>query len=146
MMKEEVENSGSTARDHLANERTFLAWCRTGMSFLGAGIALFSSYELLDDRGTSLHADSGKGVCQGGWRVIEPAGLMILNSGVFVTYATVHYFRVQRALARGMFPQNKIGLVSVVLATSSSSLLALYLMASDRDIMIEKIKSKRAHT
>ena len=26
-----VENSGSVARDHLANERTFLAWLRTAI-------------------------------------------------------------------------------------------------------------------
>lgn len=31
-------NSGSTARDHLANERTFLAYCRTGMGFFGASV------------------------------------------------------------------------------------------------------------
>jgi uncharacterized membrane protein YidH (DUF202 family) len=36
-----VENKESTARDHLANERTFLAWSRTGMSFLAAGLGYF---------------------------------------------------------------------------------------------------------
>lgn len=30
-----VKNTGSTARDHLANERTFLAWSKTGLGFLG---------------------------------------------------------------------------------------------------------------
>ena len=36
-------NTGSTARDHLANERTYLAWLRTGLSMVsfGVGIAKF---------------------------------------------------------------------------------------------------------
>ncbi len=36
-----VDNKESTARDHLANERTFLAWSRTGMSFVAAGLGYF---------------------------------------------------------------------------------------------------------
>ena len=33
-------NAGSRARDHLANERTFLAWVRTALGGLALGIAL----------------------------------------------------------------------------------------------------------
>ncbi len=45
-----VTNSGSTARDHLANERTYLAWIRTSLALIGASIGLlkwdaFSSVE-----------------------------------------------------------------------------------------------------
>lgn len=43
-----VRNSGSTARDHLANERTFLAWARTGLGFLTAGTGLFTFYHQFD--------------------------------------------------------------------------------------------------
>jgi len=35
-----IENTGSIARDHLANERTFLAWLRTGVTLMGVGVAL----------------------------------------------------------------------------------------------------------
>jgi uncharacterized membrane protein YidH (DUF202 family) len=31
-----LTNEGSTARDHLANERTYLAWMRTGLALIGA--------------------------------------------------------------------------------------------------------------
>lgn len=34
------QNTGSTARDHLASERTFLAWLRTGLGFIALGIAI----------------------------------------------------------------------------------------------------------
>ena len=37
-----IPNTGSTARDHLANERTFLAWARTGLAFVGLGVAIDS--------------------------------------------------------------------------------------------------------
>ncbi|CAD7972283.1 unnamed protein product [Amoebophrya sp. A25] len=40
-----VENTGSVARDHLANERTFLAWAQVGLAFTAAGTALFSAYQ-----------------------------------------------------------------------------------------------------
>lgn len=33
-------NEGTTARDHLANERTFLAWLRTGLTVSALGVAL----------------------------------------------------------------------------------------------------------
>jgi len=40
MNNEIIDNTGSLARDHLANERTFLAWLRTGVTLMGVGIAL----------------------------------------------------------------------------------------------------------
>lgn len=40
-----VLNSGSTARDHLANERTYLAWLRSSLALvlLGVGVERFST-------------------------------------------------------------------------------------------------------
>jgi uncharacterized membrane protein YidH (DUF202 family) len=42
------QNTGSVARDHLASERTFLAWIRTGLGFVALGIAVerFSQLDL----------------------------------------------------------------------------------------------------
>jgi uncharacterized membrane protein YidH (DUF202 family) len=42
------KNTGSTARDHLASERTFLAWTRTGLGFIALGLAIerFSQLDL----------------------------------------------------------------------------------------------------
>ena len=38
-----VKNEGSTARDHLANERTLLAWVRTAVALLALGLAIGES-------------------------------------------------------------------------------------------------------
>ena len=39
-MGDVVENLESTARDHLANERTFLAWVRTALGLVGLGVVI----------------------------------------------------------------------------------------------------------
>ncbi|RUS31614.1 hypothetical protein BC938DRAFT_477459 [Jimgerdemannia flammicorona] len=38
-----LENKGSVARDHLSNERTYLAWLRTSLSIITVGVGESSS-------------------------------------------------------------------------------------------------------
>lgn len=42
----ELKNEGSVARDHLASERTFLAWLRTSLSLVSIGIAVTQLFQL----------------------------------------------------------------------------------------------------
>jgi len=56
------------------------------------------------------------------------AGMLIM------AYGTASYFRVQRCIARGMFPQNKVGVLGVMTSTAGISLLALHKLADDRHL------------
>ncbi|KAK9472740.1 uncharacterized protein V1510DRAFT_378144 [Dipodascopsis tothii] len=39
-----LENKGPVARDHMANERTYLAWVRTSLSFATIGLAVSQAF------------------------------------------------------------------------------------------------------
>jgi uncharacterized membrane protein YidH (DUF202 family) len=113
-----VKNSGSTARDHLANERTFLAWSKTGLGFLGAGTGIFTAYSFNytgESHSTAIHP----------WKIIPAVVLLMANGGGLLAYATYRYSTVANALCAGDFIINKTGIYAVVASTSISTITAL---------------------
>ncbi|ROW11550.1 hypothetical protein VMCG_01555 [Cytospora schulzeri] len=130
------QNTGSTARDHLASERTFLAWIRTGLGFLALGIAIerFSQLDLRellkplrpppqqqqqqqDDQnpkaGPAL-ADIEHELEKEQSQVLVGT-MMALGSGSIV-YGTSRYFSNLKLLERGLFKPSYHG--SAILAAS----------------------------
>jgi putative membrane protein len=86
-----VENCGSEARDHLANERTFLAWVRTALALVGLG-ALFAR----------MFDPAQRGV------VVVAAALVAVGISALV-YAMYRYERVAARLLEGRFPVARRG-------------------------------------
>jgi uncharacterized membrane protein YidH (DUF202 family) len=87
---EEIANTGSIARDILATERTFLAWSRTGLGFVGAGSALAAAYH-------REHAALTPS--------IMPASAFLIGNGAFLLlFATRRYWLVIAALRREFVP------------------------------------------
>jgi len=77
-----ARRSDSATRDHLANQRTYLAWVRTAVTFIGLGFAV--------DR----------------LLVEDPAGAvlgvsMMLVGGVMMLPALLSYRRTERAIDSG---------------------------------------------
>ncbi|KAK6599991.1 enolase [Botrytis cinerea] len=88
-----IANTGSVARDHLANERTFLSWTRSGLAF----VALALKHD---------HGDLGL-----------PSAALVGSGGGCLSYGTMRYFSSLRLLQKGLFRPNIAG-VAFVAVTS----------------------------
>ena len=105
-----LKNSGSTARDHLASERTFLAWLRTGLGFVALGIAVerFSQFELAPPPPTQPTERCKNDGDQKGRSQDLVLGLLTIGSGS-IAYGTARYFSNLRMLGRGLYKPSFYG-------------------------------------
>jgi uncharacterized membrane protein YidH (DUF202 family) len=78
-------NESTSVRDHLANERTQLAWLRTGANVVVVGLAV------------ARFGDGGEVTAAS----LVAGGILILTGAVGVVYGTARYRQVADALRRG---------------------------------------------
>jgi putative membrane protein len=107
----------SRARTHLANERTFLAWLRTGMSLVALGLA--AAHFLNEDIDTSLP-------------VTTILALFLVLAGIAVTLAGGWRYRtsrdqIDRGAYRASLPAVAIG-SGIGLAAGFLSLILVFLL------------------
>ncbi|KAG1879235.1 hypothetical protein F4604DRAFT_1753795, partial [Suillus subluteus] len=105
-----LENKGNVARDHLASERTYLAYVRTSLACASAGVALVQLFTLSSSTNTY---DQGRIDPQ---RFARPLGATMVLLGLFIlVYGLVRYFMTQAALLRGFFPvaRNSIAVIGI---------------------------------
>lgn len=125
----EVKNTESTARDHLANERTFLAWARSGLGFMGAGTGLYTAYSLGYSDPAEMHAEGSRTARRiehlHPFKVAPAAATLVANGVLMLLFATYRYFENQRALQSGRFIITKSGFMVVITTTAFSSAGAL---------------------
>jgi len=143
-----VRNSGSVARDHLANERTFLAWARTGMAFVALGVGISSVQSVLNVQpngvttiSRALSPVSVEGIEAVVFSPMGPSVLCVATGGLFLVYATHRFYTVQHHLQQGSFPLNRLGVASVIAGTAllTAGSLAL-LFASGQPFVVQWIK------
>jgi putative membrane protein len=99
--------TGSRLRDHLANERTELAWIRTSVALITLGIAIDKL----------LITENAEG---------QVIGLIVLVGGLFaMTYAAVNYILVQKRIERDVYKPNFLGPLLLSAALSVGGIIAL---------------------
>ena len=104
-----VANTGSTARDHLANERTFLAWMRTSISLLALGLAIAKF----------LH---------GG--LLFGTSFIVLGA-IFFVYSGRRYFEVMQALRRDEYEINTGGIIVLLGLTGAVALACIIVVIAN---------------
>ncbi|KAL4915945.1 hypothetical protein BDW62DRAFT_187631 [Aspergillus aurantiobrunneus] len=150
----ELENKGSVARDHLALERTFLAWLRTSLAFASIGIAVTQLFRLSNTstqsaNGVELTAQSVSSLLSpthDGPTVIriadtserlrslgKPLGTTFIGVAILILLVGFHrYFESQYWIIRGKFPASRgsIALIAFVAGALIVAALAVIIAIS----------------
>ncbi|KAK6339583.1 hypothetical protein TWF718_008979 [Orbilia javanica] len=119
-----LENKGSVARDHLALERTFLAWLRTSLSFASIGIAVTQLFRL-----NSAMESSDPAVEQGAMtlrRMGKPLGATFLGIAILVLLIGINrYYESQNWLLKGKFPASRGSIVFLTVIAAALIICSL---------------------
>ncbi|KAG6876832.1 hypothetical protein C0993_012701 [Termitomyces sp. T159_Od127] len=116
-----LENSGSVARDHLASERTFLAYIRTSLLFASTGVALVQLFAIASPS-TPLT------------RFARPLGAtLVIFALVVLAFGVRRYFLVQNLLTQGKFPLTRISPAALAAVTAIIIIIVFAILVSSRN-------------
>ena len=125
-----MPEDSNRARDHLANERTFLAWVRTGIAIVVFGFAIgrfaIALRQLAQFQGSSLHT-AGFSVWLGTSSIV--AGIVLVVTGL------LRYRRTRTLLDEGKFEPAGfvVDLVTIVIVLFALA-LAGYLIYTGKSL------------
>ncbi|EAU90834.2 hypothetical protein CC1G_13425 [Coprinopsis cinerea okayama7 len=111
-------NNGSVARDHLASERTFMAYVRTSLALSSAGVAMMQLLHI----GIGPSHETARTLAA----LAIATGLLVLIIGTF------RFFLVQRTLVMtGRFPVATLGIATIGASIVGLVFAALYILTED---------------
>lgn len=129
-MSEQANPNPNRARDHLANERTFLAWVRTAVAIVVFGFAIGRFSIAL----RQLTALQGHPTRKGGISVWMGATSIVLGV-VLVLAGLIRYRQTRRRLDQGAFePAGAILDLVTILTVLFGLALAVYLIYIERSV------------
>ncbi|KAL8906257.1 MAG: hypothetical protein Q9171_006344 [Xanthocarpia ochracea] len=136
----ELENKGSVARDHLALERTFLAWLRTSLAFASIGIAITQLFRL----NTTISQREGFSPKDPGGsyhlrQVGKPLGATFMGIAiVLLIVGARRYFESQYWIIRGKFPASRGSIFLVTLIAAALIIASLVIVCTVDPTIFEK--------
>lgn len=111
------------ARDHLANQRTLLAWIRTGLALMGLGfvVARFGLF-LREAAATGQPPSPGSGFS-------ALIGIALVVAGILaVVFSTIRFLQARREISEHRFnPVSYAELALVVIVVLAGAALIVYL-------------------
>lgn len=112
-------NEVKYAQQHLANERTYLAWIRTGIAVVGVGFLTTSLHFTLRKNQTSLEN-----------HLAIILGLLACLVGFSITILSTYNYRKKRdQIKQGIFvPSNHLVMVTSLLVSFSIALVIVYFL------------------
>lgn len=130
MEEEKKENkiTPGSVSDHLANERTFLAWIRTSIAIMGFGFVVVKFSLFIRQLSLAL---GEKMVLPGkGYSPVIGISLVIIGA-LMALLAFIRYRNIERHLTKGTyFPSFVLSLLMTLAIVFVSLLLILYLLPS----------------
>lgn len=97
----------TNARDHLANERTFLAWVRTSIALMGFGVVIAKLRFLALD-GPAAQAISPHAGARSTWLGVAFAFVGLLT----LLFAAVHFQQTRRQIESGRYLSAHYGIIA----------------------------------
>jgi putative membrane protein len=120
----ESSQSSARVRDHLANERTFLAWVRTSVSLMGFGVVIARLRYLTMVAPAS--PDPGASPARSTLLGLAFVGVGLLS----LLFAALNFYRTRRSIESGDFqPLGTLLLVFVAVLFALGIAAAIYLLA-----------------
>ncbi|KAL8810078.1 MAG: hypothetical protein Q9200_002874 [Gallowayella weberi] len=136
----ELDNKGSVARDHLALERTFLAWLRTSLAFASIGIAITQLFRL----NTTISRREGLEPKDPGdtphlRQVGKPLGATFMGIAIVVLLVGGRrYFESQYWIIRGKFPASRGSIFLITLIAAALIVTSLVIVCTVDPTVFEK--------
>lgn len=115
------------AREHLANERTLLAWIRTSITLMGLGFVVARFGLFL----RQLAVEFPSAPQQGDWPSAQIGAAMVATGVLATALSTYRFFRARAQIEEGRFePEVFTELVVVAITIAAGLALLIYLVTT----------------